>query len=229
MGTCIFTYYAMHFLSNYGSHYCLTKMGLVESPFRSNSSTKAFYLEKLKKYYVDLDCLLLGDSMVSKGHWAEMLTDLKVLNMGVGGYDLAEIWSLIPIVSELSPKMIVVMAGVIDCRYTDNVKGVFDQYIKLVKELKKKRCPVIVCSTLPPSKYYHRANNTKENVYKLNSLLQSASANVGFIYLDVTKELCMDGYLNTIFTYDGGHLNHIGYLKWAERIRESIQNCAATK
>ena len=167
--------------------------------------------------------IMLGNSLINNGPWAELFPLGLVVNRGISG-DVAEgvDQRLDEIVGD-NPAKIFLITGTNDFINEPELPAIklWDRYEKLIKDIRAQlpETELYVQSMLPlnpKTKFYAGFN---DRAAELNKLLDAGSGRYGYYFIDIASRLTDEnGDLQEECTSDGIHLSAIGYFKWASEL-----------
>lgn len=175
---------------------------------------------------VDPGIIFYGSSSIRlwnnlKGDFAER----KVTNLGFGGSTLAAcVWFFNRIMTDYSPKAIVVYAGDNDLGDGRNPEEIFIFFQQLMAHVSS-RFPDLPCyfvSLKPSLSRWHMADQFRYT----NNLIESEiiKINGNWKFIDIFKKMLdKSGNPNPMFyDHDGLHLSEQGYRLWTEIIKDKL-------
>ncbi len=166
----------------------------------------------------NIDIVMLGDSITSRGEWKELLEDEHILNLGIDGDTTSGILNRIGSVVELAPKKVLLMAGINDLCISIPLEEVFENYKKIVEVLNNSSISVIVQFTLitqmPAVNKKVRIFNQQLEEYCHENSIEFVDLNISF-----SNE---DGLLREDLTTDGLHLGQKAYKVWAYKLKSFL-------
>jgi lysophospholipase L1-like esterase len=163
------------------------------------------------------DIVMIGDSITEQALWNEIFTNVKIANRGIGGDTTDDILRRMDTIFSVSPYKAFVMVGINDIYKGRSVDEIFNNYVRIVKEIQSKNIRVYVQSTLECQKSKCGINLT--SVRLLNKKLNGYATANNIKYININEGLTSDtdGLLSD-YTPDGIHLNGKGYLVWSKTI-----------
>lgn len=167
------------------------------------------------------EIIFLGDSLTSNAEWAELLGNYKVKNRGIRNDTVKCILSRIDEVISSKPDKIFLMAGINDLisKSRENVANNLKELILTIRKLSPDT-KIYVQSLLPINNSIKKTGRNNQDIAYVNFELFAFCKNkVNIEYIDL-QDILADGKgnLKAEYTYDGGHLNGAGYLKWKELV-----------
>jgi lysophospholipase L1-like esterase len=182
--------------------------------------------------------VMLGNSLTHGANWYELLSRPYVVERGVPGDILKGFLARMKYVYELKPKYCFIMGGINDIYNWTPVKEIYQNYLKVIENLKRKGITPVIQSTLYAGKYYGKdwieqnapdinvvENNANRNeqVKKLNQLLKDYAKRNGIEFIDLNKRMAVNNFIRKELTYDSLHLNGKGYKIWADEIDKVLK------
>lgn len=160
---------------------------------------------------------MLGDSITYGVNWNELF-NRDIINRGIGGDTTAGFLFRLEQVIKLNPKKVFIMGGINDIAGYYNVHEIFENYKKILSNLKNKDITPYVQSTL-----YTTRKDLNPHVEELNFLLKKYCKENNIVFIDLNKNLSSEKVLKSEYTYDGVHLNASGYDIWKNEIYKYIK------
>jgi len=186
---------------------------------------RAFELWDSKNSYPDDAVLFVGSSSIVMWETRNCFPELKVINRGFGGSQIAEVsYFAERIVYPYKPRAIVFYAGDNDIAGGKSAQQVFEDYKKFVKATFKKipDTPIIFVGIKPSQSRWKLWGEMKE----ANMMIKEFSAGEEklFYFDSATSLLGIDGKPDDVFFLkDQLHLNDRGYEAWTKLIRPVIK------
>lgn len=164
------------------------------------------------------DIAIIGDSIVSQGEWTELLPGRTVHNRGIGNDTIAGVAARLDTICARRYPTVVLMIGVNDVLIS-GLEGHFRrQYADVVRRLKICSGRVLVHPILPMAASRGLNNRVGSFNFEIREIAEAANVQM----VDLRSDLAPDGNLRSDVSNDGIHLNGIGYLVWARRLREAL-------
>lgn len=189
-----------------------------------NNGTKIGWERCLEQLNYDSDIVFFGDSITSGHNWQKEFPGVKVVNLGVPGDALQDMYNRLDMVVDVKPEKIFIMGGVNGIR--DGVTKVYlDRYALILDELKEKipNVEIYVQSVLPVSKTKEGYVCKNSTIAEFNKGLQQLTEKRNCIYVDLYSLYLKDGEMNTALTSDGIHLKEDAYSPWVDAISDYIK------
>jgi lysophospholipase L1-like esterase len=172
--------------------------------------------------------VFLGDSLVDDGPWKEAFPDVELVNLGVGGDRVMDVFARLDELAD--PRMHVVklflLIGTNDARDQMPGRELAGRYLLLVRRLREMLPDArIHLITLPPC-----GPHRNEIVLTLNDAIREAAAAQQLSHTDLYPEFATaDGSLRAEYDLDGVHLNKAGYRRWVELIAPHVNGDAGKR
>lgn len=171
--------------------------------------------------------IFIGDSLIQRSEWAELLSNPKIMNFGINGDTIAGVYRRMNEILERHPQAIFMLVGVNDLYLNQfSESELVNQYRQTVQRIRQQSpdSQFYALSLLPvnQSKFAHPVDNQK--VVSFNGQIQPLVESLGGTFINVhPKLLNQAGELDAKYTYDGIHLNADGYTVLAQTILDQIQ------
>lgn len=175
--------------------------------------------KKMNLDQADGDIIFFGDSLVQA--MIPYALGEKYVNMGVGGYKISQINSLIGISNIQKYKKVVIEGGVNDVLTQSSVDDIKRKYIDLLFGIKDKN--IVLVKTLPveekASKNYNGANQKIDKINEAISQYCNSLPNCSIV--DVPNEF-KNKDVSNLYMDDGVHLKKDGYIYWTNKIKQHL-------
>lgn len=166
----------------------------------------------------NIDVVFLGDSLLARAKWEQLIPSKKVINLGVDGSTTKDIIARMDKVVELQPKNVVLLVGINDLNLYMPLDEVFENYKSIVEKLDNHGFNVIIIQLL-----YTQMNALNTKVTVFNQFIQHyVKEHEGLSLLDLNDILSEQKILKECFTFDGLHLNMPAYEVMAKRIEKLL-------
>ena len=194
-----------------------------------NKGIKAYYYHR-KEHFESLpdtegEIIFLGNSISDQCEWAELFSDPRVKNRGIGGDDTDGVLERLDEVTASHPDKIFLLIGTNDLSYGKDVPHVLKN-IALILDRVKADSPetmVYLQSILPVDDGIHYTRDNRQ-ILEVNSKLPDLAKERGYTYVDLHTAFRNEaGILNPDYSYDGLHLSGKGYLYWKELIDDLVR------
>lgn len=188
-------------------------------------------IEFYKIYKIEqADIVMFGNSLTHGANWNELLGRSDVVERGISSDVTEGMINRLQYVFLLNPKVCFIMAGLNDIYNWIPVEDIYVNYTHIANLLKTKGIIPVIQSTLyAGSEWGKDWNLTPEynaernrQVDKLNNLLRNYSAKNEIMFIDLNSRMMKNGFLNSVYTYDGVHLNAAGYKVWAREVEKAL-------
>lgn len=170
--------------------------------------------------------LFVGSSSIRLWDLAKSFPDVRAINRGFGGSQLADSVHFAPrIVLPYEPRLIVLYAGDNDVaagKTPEQIQADFRAFVRTIRKGLPKT-PIVYLSIKPSLRRWHLI----EKIRKTNALIEGeCKKGEGVVYLDVASPMLgEDGKpRRELFADDGLHMNAKGYALWAERLRPHLKS-----
>ncbi len=180
---------------------------------------------ELYDYYKEKgNVVMLGNSITYQCRWDELLQRHDIINQGIGSDITEGFLQRMKYVFKTEPKVCFVMGGINDLSRNISSIKINSNIEKIIDTLQSRDIEPVVYSILFVSKKHEKNNPTlNSRVKETNKLLRQTSINKGIDLIDLNKLMGNNNSLKEEYSYDGVHLNGIGYQKWGEIIDPIIK------
>lgn len=210
-----------------------------------NVDSRATYFEArnnwINKNGMKPELILFGDS-ITDGFNPSMygLVNGSILNCGIGGERINTARSRIERdVISFNPTKVLFMLGINDLLHYEEPKPsevkekinvMFTEYCQIVNQMQSNQIEVICCSIIklaeiPYDENKHIFRNymyLNEIISKLNRLIEAYAKKNNIKYIDYNSVLTNEyEQLNPTFSYDGVHLNELGYFEMFKLLKST--------
>ncbi|MEI5995256.1 GDSL-type esterase/lipase family protein [Candidatus Enterococcus mansonii] len=173
----------------------------------------------------DSKIVFLGDSIIAGNNWEEYLGSTKYINRGVSGARIKDLIGELDNLNLYKPEQIILMIGINDVASGNKISDSIEEYLSLIKLLKKKYPKSIIKSTalfhINEKKYEYLNTNVKLNnqlIDQFNDSLESSLPD-DITILDINSEISdKNNNLNENLTYDGLHVTEQVYDIWMKKL-----------
>lgn len=162
----------------------------------------------------NIEVVLLGDSLIAKGDWKNLLDNKLTLNLGLEGDTTKGVLERIDSLEVIEPKTIILMIGVNDLCLSIPLDEVFENYKKILQKLKNTGSTIIVNAI-----FITQMPAVNKKVEKLNIFIKEfcEKEELEYLYLNESFEN-EKGLLKEELTTDGLHLGQTAYKVWAYKL-----------
>lgn len=171
--------------------------------------------------------VLLGNSITERGPWSEMFPGLPLINRGIGGDNLWGVENRILPILRGKPAVILVMIGVNDISRGIPLSLMEDKYDRIIKRIKRESpgTKIILQTIIPINEDYATADYLKDKnqqIILFNQRIRDLGRTHQLIVIPVFEEFAdKSNVLPEKYTFDGIHLNSLGYKKWQQILIKS--------
>ncbi|GAC1426273.1 MAG: hypothetical protein NVS1B13_11260 [Flavisolibacter sp.] len=201
-------------------------------PLLSEGSKCSYELKDFKFHYEkepnNPRVLMLGNSLIERGNWNNILHRNDVINRGIEGDLIACICKRMNYLNSSPAQICFIEAGIEDIKYI-SIDTVLTYYKKLVQLCQEQhKIPVINLAMNISAKAvkkwgdyqdYRTINNA---VKSLNNKLREYALLKGIDYIDMNADLSPDNTLLDPYTTDGLNLSDTAYKLWAKKIEKTL-------
>ncbi|KAF5071253.1 GDSL-like Lipase/Acylhydrolase family protein [anaerobic digester metagenome] len=165
--------------------------------------------------------IILGNSIADYCDWAEMLSNPLVKNRGIGGDDIIGIYNRVNQITDARPSKIIFMLDPKDLTFRRSVDTISFYYEQIIRSIRHK-CPDagILCVSMIP------ANNawiSNDFIAGINERIRIIAGENNAEFIDVYHTFCKGtNRLDSLYSFDGEHLNGKGYKLLSGVIRQFI-------
>lgn len=167
----------------------------------------------------NIDFIMLGDSLSARGDWEVLLYPKKVLNLGHDGDTVKGVLKRLYLIPEVKPKALFLMIGINDMSLYLSLDEIYENYIKILEELKSNGIKVVIEAIL-----YTQMDSFNKKVKIINEKIKEYAKSNQIDFLDLNIHLSNGDYLKDEYTTDGLHLNLDAYQVWAKEIKKSFSD-----
>ena len=160
------------------------------------------------------DIYIVGNSLVDNCEWAELLSDPRIKNRGIGRETVSMLSDRIGVLAASQPAEIVLFYSINDLRARADPQLVLDDYRRIVNIVKTESpgTLVTILAAIAPNRRLGCEGASAASVQEFNNSLRILSREWRARFIDVNVLLAdEDGSLHERYTYDGIHLNGLGY------------------
>ena len=164
--------------------------------------------------------VFLGNSITEGFEFDKYFTKLKIINLGINSDHIDGLIERIQYsVIDLQPSKLFILIGINDIGAQDSDSTILTNYKKLLKIIATNipDTKVFVHSILPTTAQWK--NCPPEKIVRLNHQINELVIQHKFTWIDIYSLFVnKNSFLKSDLTRDGLHLNHKGYLVWANEL-----------
>lgn len=195
---------------------------LVTGRSEQNKLNYPYYLHKTSFFKLhsqsDYDVVFIGDSITDGSDWYDIFPNLKVANRGIGSDTTAGVLNRMDTIINTGAGKAFLMIGINDIGQGVDVNTIFNNYKKIINELKNNNIEPFVQSTLLTNVF--RIDNKYVN--ELNTKLMRFCNDNDIVFIDLNPLLSISGKLNKDYSFDGVHLDGKAYGIWSKAIEDYV-------
>lgn len=189
-----------------------------------------FYTKDTTNIVLDENIVFFGDSITNKYNVNEFYPNHHVVNSGISGDRSDDLLERIEDdVYRFNPSKVFILIGINDLNHDYTQEEILDNIQKIVNGIKTNRPNALIYieSVYPINKdilsdFNEEVDN--DTIKKFNDKLKLLSINNNTNYIDVSSHLVDEsGSLKENYTYDGLHLNDLGYFKVTMAISKYVK------
>ena len=173
-----------------------------------------------EQFSPNVDLVFIGDSLTENGEWSDFFPGFKVANRGVESDKTSDVLERLDSIYVVDAEQALIMIGINDIYSNIAVDEIIKNYKKIVKQLLEKKIIVIIQSTIQCLPKVCGPQRVLL-VNQLNKKLEQLAFELNVKYLKLSELSNQEG-LDLSMTYDGVHLNSLGYQSWVKDIEDLI-------
>lgn len=166
---------------------------------------------------------MLGNSITFGVNWNELMGRTAIVNRGIGSDNTYGFLHRMEYVYKLHPKICCVMGGINDIYQEIPVEKIFENYKKIVEELRAHKIIPVIQSTLFVSPKWRKYTEKNLEAVKLDSLLAEYAQQNKIDFINLNAVMSKDNLLMEELTFDGVHLTAKGYALWRDELEKVFQ------
>jgi len=226
----VFITYAIVLIPKKGLTTYLMSEQLLGRYFNNNQRPARFssyYLDRRSLFEIipqsPNDIVFLGDSLIERCQWTELLENPNIKNRGIGGDSLYGMLQRLDQITTTPPKKIFLMIGINDVLSNQKLEEIVRKYRLVLANIKQSspKTEVYIQSVLPGNSRFSKPVDNKL-VFQLNEELKILAEEFNYKYIDLYSFFTIDNELAYQYTNDGLHLNGEGYAVWKEIIKNYV-------
>ena len=170
------------------------------------------------------EIIFLGNSITDGCEWHELFRNKLIKNRGIGGDNTEGVLTRLSEITESNPAKIFINLGTNDIALKYPVDKICKIYTLILNQIHQNspETKIFIQSVLPS---YNNPSRNNDTIIALNSKLKTISNERNLNYIDLFNQFTdSNGQLDTLFSYDGVHLNGNGYLLWKKIIEKHIKD-----
>lgn len=207
------------------------------SPLLQTSAEKRseYWLQRMSLFeklpITSEDIVFVGNSITDGGEFSELLSDHRIKNRGINSDVIDGVYERIDNVLAGKPAKIFLLIGINDISHNLTVSALIEKYGRLVNRIihDSPSTKLYIQSVMPINNDFLRYKNLigkETTLIEFNEALKNLANKNNVVFIDLWESLAdsVSGKLKPEYTNDGLHLTGEGYLQWAARIKEFIQD-----
>jgi lysophospholipase L1-like esterase len=171
---------------------------------------------------------MIGNSITASADWPKLLSNFNTVNMGSPGITTLDAVMNVKKLLPENPKSAFIMLGVNDIKVKVPWEVAYQNFYSLIYTFKSlsPKTEIFIISVLPTNYLnFNIYDIDNSEIVKLNQSLNNMSNKYNLNFINCHDDfLNENGDLDEKFTYDGLHLNQIGYTKLASWIKPNIDS-----
>jgi lysophospholipase L1-like esterase len=168
------------------------------------------------------DIVMLGNSLTEWADWNELLGRTGIANRGIASDITYGYLQRMEYVYKLSPRICFIEGGINDLYANVPVVAVFENFVKIVEELRERSIIPVITSTLYTSTKWHSAVEKNKEVAELNARLLAYAQKQSVEFINLIPLMTSNNLLRDALTYDGLHLTAEGYKVWGREVEKTL-------
>ena len=164
------------------------------------------------------EIVMLGNSHTYLANWNEILKRKSIVNRGIVSDVTAGYLHRLKYVYNLKPRICFLEGGVNDIYANYKLNDIMKHFRLILDTLDLYKIKPVLSSTFFVSKQWPHSVEKNKEIKQLNDSLISLCTERNVVFLNVNPLIAKDDFLRDELTYDGIHLNAIGYSAWAPLI-----------
>lgn len=171
---------------------------------------------------------MIGNSITASADWPDLLSNINTVNMGSPGITTLDAVMNVEKLLPENPKSAFIMLGVNDIKVKVPWEVAYQNFYNLIYTIKSfsPKTEIFIISVLPTNYLnFNIYDIDNSEIVKLNQSLKNMSIKYNLNFINCHDDfLNENGDLDENLTYDGLHLNQIGYTKLAFWIKLNIDS-----
>ncbi|NOT77236.1 MAG: hypothetical protein HOP08_20115 [Cyclobacteriaceae bacterium] len=184
-------------------------------------------LAKFKKEPVATGKIMfVGNSITEGGNWRKLLKDSSVMNRGISGDNTFGLLQRMDEIMRHKPSSIFLLIGVNDLSKDIPSERTIENIFAIVGRIRSAspKTKIFVQTLLPvnPSvKNFPTQFDKQEKITEINDQLKKYGGPLKYTFVNIHNHFLAKGVLDAKFTYDGLHLNAVGYNHWLAYLKKN--------
>ena len=167
--------------------------------------------------------VMLGNSIVYRVHWNELLGRSDVINRGIGSDITAGYLNRLQYVFNVQPKICFIEGGINDLVKEIAIDTIVYNMRRLTDTLEHHNIKVVLNSTIHVGASYPNSEEVNQKVKELNKRIKEEFP--GNTIIDLNTIIAPDGVLQDQYARkDAVHLTSKAYLVWRDKILLALRN-----
>lgn len=165
--------------------------------------------------------VMLGDSRIQEGEWAELLGVNEIANRGISGDTTSGVLRRLRESVPPAAEFCVLQIGVNDFLQRSPIEDVLRNYRSILSELRNgnPNLTIIVTATIGTS---GERSGLNKQIAELNSRLEQLTQELKVAWVDPNQQFARRGVLDPRLTNDGTHLSGEAYKIFANALKPTI-------
>ncbi|GAB7023848.1 GDSL-type esterase/lipase family protein [Salidesulfovibrio brasiliensis] len=190
------------------------------------TATRVARMEVFDILPVEKDSIvMLGASNMAQAEWHELFNSTRIRNRAISGDTAHAMLQRVDSILRHEPEKLFIMAGANDLFNTNDVHASLNRVLQLIGYVadRSESTTIYVQSILPVNNRISKYWIDNRSIEYINDHVRKYCLDRGIHYIDVAS-LFKDqsGELAERYTYDGVHINGIGYVIWQKKLSEFI-------
>lgn len=169
------------------------------------------------------DIIFLGNSIMTYTDWNELLGLKTAKNRGIPGDITFGVLDRLQDVIDGHPAKIFILIGINDITRNAPEDVVINNYRKMITRIRagSPATKIYFHTLLPVNDTYTPLIGKTQHITNVNTKLKDLTSAEKVTLIDLYPNfLGSDGKMDPKYTFDGLHLNELGYFKWAEILKK---------
>ena len=150
--------------------------------------------------------------LIGVSHFEYYTPPKEFINLGIAGDTTTGVLHRLKPLKIKTVKDFYILIGINDVLSGYKLSDIKSNYLYIIEELAKRNIENTYLISLPPvAKELPSSDLINNQVIELNQYLKKLAKDRKIHFIDIYSDLAENGYLNTLYTTDGLHLNSNGY------------------